>query len=196
MSTAPARNIVAGRPRGFVPQQALHAAMEVFWLRGYEAATLDDLTAAMGLSRSSFYACFTSKRALLIEALQRYADQIFAALVTIARGEREGKAAVQAILTEIADPKGGVRGCFFVNTVCELGPHDNAVAGLAQAHIGRVTGLVTDLIIAAGAAPEIAAARAGAMLAIAIGATSLRKAGASPSQIETLLRQAEILFPV
>jgi AcrR family transcriptional regulator len=54
-----------GRPRVFDREQALSAAMEVFWDKGYEGASLDDLQAAMGgISPPSFYSAFGSKEAL------------------------------------------------------------------------------------------------------------------------------------
>jgi AcrR family transcriptional regulator len=71
-----ARNSVAqrGRPREFDIDQALNRAMEVFWRKGYEGASLPDLTKAMGINRPSMYAAFGNKEALFRRALDRYAQ--------------------------------------------------------------------------------------------------------------------------
>ncbi|MFC3676097.1 TetR/AcrR family transcriptional regulator [Ferrovibrio xuzhouensis] len=61
-----------GRPRGFDRDAALQAAMQVFWLRGYEGTSLSDLTKAMGINAPSLYAAFTCKEALFEEALELY----------------------------------------------------------------------------------------------------------------------------
>lgn len=63
-----------GRPRTFDADEALDCAMAVFWERGYEGATLTDLTAAMGISRTSMYAAFGNKEDLFARALQRYTE--------------------------------------------------------------------------------------------------------------------------
>jgi AcrR family transcriptional regulator len=63
-----------GRPRGFAEDIALEAAMRVFWEKGYEGATLADLTEAMGINRSSLYASFGDKEAIFRMAMARYAE--------------------------------------------------------------------------------------------------------------------------
>src|SRR5262245_2265465 len=63
-----------GRPTGFSTDQALEAAMRVFWQKGYEGASLTDLTGAMGINRSSMYAAFGDKEALFQKALKRYTE--------------------------------------------------------------------------------------------------------------------------
>ncbi|MCA9684387.1 MAG: TetR/AcrR family transcriptional regulator [Myxococcales bacterium] len=65
-----------GRPRQYEPQQALEAAMAVFWERGYSATSLADLSEAMGMNRPSMYAAFGDKRAIYLQALQRYQQQM------------------------------------------------------------------------------------------------------------------------
>lgn len=62
----------SGRPRSFDEDQALDAAMRVFWRDGYEGASLSSLTAAMGINRPSLYAVFGNKDALFRKVLGRY----------------------------------------------------------------------------------------------------------------------------
>jgi len=61
-----------GRPRSFDRAQALEAAIEVFWAKGYEATSISDLTAAMGINPPSLYAAFGDKERLFLEAVERY----------------------------------------------------------------------------------------------------------------------------
>lgn len=63
-----------GRPRSFDADRALDRALEVFWLHGYEGASLAALTAAMGINKTSMYAAFGNKRELFDKALARYAE--------------------------------------------------------------------------------------------------------------------------
>src|SRR5262245_11052499 len=62
----------SGRTRQFDADEALDRALEVFWARGYEGATLPELTAAMGINRPSLYAAFGNKEELFRKALDRY----------------------------------------------------------------------------------------------------------------------------
>lgn len=61
-----------GRPRSFDRDAALHSAMEVFWTKGFEAASLSELTTAMGIASPSLYAAFGSKEGLFREAVELY----------------------------------------------------------------------------------------------------------------------------
>jgi AcrR family transcriptional regulator len=63
-----------GRPRTFDTDDALEAAMRVFWAQGYEGASLSDLTSAMGISRTSMYAAFGNKEELFGRVLERYTE--------------------------------------------------------------------------------------------------------------------------
>jgi AcrR family transcriptional regulator len=63
-----------GRPRAFDADQALECAMRVFWEKGYEGASLNDLTEAMGITRTSLYRAFGNKEQLFARALQRYTE--------------------------------------------------------------------------------------------------------------------------
>jgi AcrR family transcriptional regulator len=65
-----------GRPRGFDAEKALNAAMQVFWKKGYEGASLSDLTRAMRIERPSLYASFGNKEALFRKVLDRYSSTV------------------------------------------------------------------------------------------------------------------------
>jgi AcrR family transcriptional regulator len=64
-----------GRPRGFNENTALAKATQVFWLKGYDGVTIDDLVAEMGVGRPSLYSIFGSKRKIFMRVLQTYADR-------------------------------------------------------------------------------------------------------------------------
>ena len=64
--------VAKGRPREFCTDQALAAALRVFWSKGYEGASMTDLTQAMGITRPSLYAAFGNKEALFRKALDLY----------------------------------------------------------------------------------------------------------------------------
>src|SRR5258708_23364546 len=63
---------IRGRPREFDLDEALDRALQVFWEKGYEGASLSDLTDAMGISRPSLYSAFGCKEALFHQVLERY----------------------------------------------------------------------------------------------------------------------------
>ena len=66
-----------GRPAGFDRDEALERAMEMFWERGYEGTTLEDLQAAMGdIGPTSFYHAFGSKEALFRQAVDKYQETV------------------------------------------------------------------------------------------------------------------------
>ena len=120
------------RPKEFNPDDAVEKAMQVFWHKGYEATSMEDLLTAMDLNRGSLYDTFGDKRQLFLKVIDRYCttfvgskfsllDQPGPALPTLRRfihGMIEGA---------LADPQR--RGCLIANTVMELAPHENEIAG-------------------------------------------------------------------
>jgi AcrR family transcriptional regulator len=75
-----------GRPRSFDETGALEKATQVFWSKGYDGVTIDDLVAGMGVGRPSLYAVFGDKRAIFLRVLRAYA-------------ERKGARAAKALLS-------------------------------------------------------------------------------------------------
>jgi AcrR family transcriptional regulator len=91
-----------GRPRSFDKDKALDQAMEVFWRKGYEGASLSDLTKAMGINPPSLYAAFGNKEGLLKAALDRYAEQRKGFLGT-AFDEPTARKVAECLLRGVAD---------------------------------------------------------------------------------------------
>lgn len=114
------------RPREFDEAAALDAAMQCFWVRGYEATSMRDLAGAMGMTGASVYNAFGDKRALFSQALERYVDQSFADRVR--RFEMlPPREAIGAFFDEIIERSLNDRqrkGCMLVNSALEVAPHD------------------------------------------------------------------------
>jgi AcrR family transcriptional regulator len=90
-----------GRPRSFDRGAALGSAMLVFWKHGYEATSITDLTAAMGISAPSLYAAYGNKKRLFLEAVQLYAGDPAALGRSLAEAP-SAAAAVRSFLTAAA----------------------------------------------------------------------------------------------
>ena len=106
-----------GRPREFDPDLALGQALEVFWHKGYEGASLSDLTEAMGITRPSLYAAFGNKEELFRKALDRYEGRNLHFVAT-ALQQRPARAMVAALLYGFADAQSGAdtpAGCLGIN---------------------------------------------------------------------------------
>ncbi|MFJ9713881.1 TetR/AcrR family transcriptional regulator [Streptomyces sp. NPDC101234] len=91
-----------GRPRGFDADAALDRAVEVFWRQGYEGASLNDLTDAMGINRTSMYAAYGNKEELFRRAVARYAEADMA-YARDALTRPTGYAVIEAFLRANAD---------------------------------------------------------------------------------------------
>ncbi|MFM9850716.1 MAG: TetR/AcrR family transcriptional regulator [Hyphomicrobiaceae bacterium] len=91
-----------GRPREFDADEVLDRALDVFWRKGYEGASLSELTEAMGINRPSLYAAFGNKEELFRKALDRYADGP-AAYSREALKEPTARAVVERLLRGAAD---------------------------------------------------------------------------------------------
>ncbi|GAA1619114.1 TetR/AcrR family transcriptional regulator [Actinoplanes couchii] len=118
------------RVKEFDPDQALGAAMRLFWQRGYEATSMADLVDATGVARASLYATFGSKHDLYVRALDRYVGERDPLLVERLAGPGPVLPAIKAVLDDFAadTESAGELGCFVVNAAVERMPADLAVA--------------------------------------------------------------------
>jgi len=118
-----------GRPRAFDADRALDRALEVFWRKGYEGASLSDLTRAMRINRPSLYAAFGDKQGLFRKALDRYAEGP-ASYTRDALNEATARAAVERLLYGTADAMSDVRnprGCLLVQGALACGDEASTV---------------------------------------------------------------------
>jgi AcrR family transcriptional regulator len=122
--------VPGGRPRGFDVDDALDLAVEAFWRHGYEGASLQVLTGAMGINKTSVYAVFGSKEELFRRAVARYAetDMVYARR---ALDEPAARDVVSALLRDNADAltqPGRPPGCLSIQGGVSCGPGNTAVS--------------------------------------------------------------------
>lgn len=120
-----------GRPLEFDPDTALSAAMETFCRQGYEATSVQDLLAAMGLSKSSLYQSFGDKQALYTACLERYCGQFMDGFKQALAESGSAFAAIERVLMAVAEEAAepDPRGCLLHNSINEFGRRDDALAG-------------------------------------------------------------------
>jgi TetR/AcrR family transcriptional regulator, transcriptional repressor for nem operon len=107
------------RPRSFDPDEALDLARDVFWQKGFQGTSLDDITAATGLAKPSLYAAFGDKNALFLKVLERHHARIVAHAERIINDGPSARDAVHRWLTGFVPLCSGVkgkRGCLSINT--------------------------------------------------------------------------------
>lgn len=111
----------AGRPRSFDVDAALQAAIHVFWEKGYDGASMKDLTQAMGINSPSLYAVFGDKKGLYIQAIERYMTDDSCAPLVAFESEDDIEKAIQAFmeaaLNYATEHPSGKLGCFMANCV-------------------------------------------------------------------------------
>lgn len=120
------------RPKEFNPDDAIEKAMQVFWHKGYEATSMEDLLTAMNLNRGSLYDTFGDKRQLFLKVIDRYCTTFASSKYSLLDQPGPALPALRRFINDmieggLADPQR--RGCLVSNTVMELSPHENEIAG-------------------------------------------------------------------
>jgi TetR/AcrR family transcriptional repressor of nem operon len=147
-----------GRPREFDEDTALDRVVDVLWTKGYEATSLDDLCEATGLSRSSLYATFGSKRDLLLRSVDRYVERRTPNIAAMLARPLPVRDAFAALLGEFIDQivsGSGRRGCFLGNCAAELPRGDRAAMAQVRQGLGRTEGIFRDALARAQARNEL-----------------------------------------
>lgn len=120
------------RPKEFNPDDALEKAMHVFWHKGYEATSMEDLLTAMNINRGSLYDTFGDKRELFLKAMDRYCTGGgIGSRLSILNQPGPALSLIRQFIGHLlefglSDPLR--RGCLITNTVMELAPHEKDIA--------------------------------------------------------------------
>lgn len=111
------------RHKEFDQEAALQKAMEVFWERGFEATSMQDLVEHMGINRQSLYDTFGDKHSLFLKALDRYHDVETRKLLEFIEKSGSVKKAFRQLFAAVIDgsfTNGQQRGCLMNNSMSEL----------------------------------------------------------------------------
>ncbi len=121
------------RTKEFDEEAVLNKAMNLFWHKGYNGTSAQDLVEGLGISRSSLYDTFGDKRNLFIKALNQYKKQMSGGLIEMIDQSTDMEQTIKKIFqlatTESLQDKLS-KGCFMVNSSVELAPHDKEIAGM------------------------------------------------------------------
>lgn len=130
----------AGRPRSFEDEQVLERALEVFWRNGYRMTTTRMLEKELGLSQSSIYNAFGSKRGLLLAALTTYENRITTGLVDPLEQADDGLVGIDDFFDDLAQwvTHGGKRGCMIINLMAEDAGESDEITERTRAYRERV----------------------------------------------------------
>ncbi|MBJ7997763.1 TetR/AcrR family transcriptional regulator [Bacillus mycoides] len=137
------------RLREFDKEKALDAAMQLFWEKGYAATSLSDLTAKMEIQRPSLYAAFGDKEGLFEAALRRYTNLHAASIRTKLQKEQSVKEAIRIFFENMVEEeykKESNKGCFCINTMVEIAPHNEKFEVLTREHQMYLSVIFQELI--------------------------------------------------
>lgn len=145
-----------GRPRLFDEAEALDQATQVFWAKGYDGATIDDLVAGTGVSRPSLYATFGDKETLFMRCLEHYTRRAIlstAQSLSAAPTVQEAIGSFLRMTVEGATCRSYPSGCLMACVVPSV--EDHKVQDFAACAAAQVTQVIERRLEAAVAAGEL-----------------------------------------
>ncbi|EYT80946.1 MULTISPECIES: TetR/AcrR family transcriptional regulator [unclassified Streptomyces] len=190
------------RTKEFDPDAALQSALELFWRRGYEATSMADLVAHLGIGRASLYATFGSKHELYLKAFDRYCENSDAVLLRELSRPGPALPAVRAVIRRFAAEATSEQrecGCFVTNTAAELAPHDPEAARRVEQRWDYLETLLGSALTRARAQGELDAERdpralARMLLVLMQGMRVVGKATRDPARVRDATEQALALL--
>jgi len=121
------------RTKDFDEQEVLNKAVRLFWHKGYNGTSMQDLVDGLGISRSSLYDTYGDKHALFIKALESYQGMASAKMCNIVSNTESAKEAIKKLFELTINELLGDqqhKGCFMVNAEVEVAPHDKDVSDM------------------------------------------------------------------
>lgn len=193
-----------GRLKEFDQDKAIDGAVDCFWTRGYEATSVRDLAAHMGIGGASLYNAYGGKRALFVAALERYANR--SSRERIARLEAAGqpRQAIEAFLAEIVDRSlkdRARKGCLLVNSALDVAPHDAEIGKVVAGYLEEIRAFFQRNIEAARRAGQVprdidAAGVSAHLLGILLGIRVLARTRPDRALLDSVVRPALDLLAV
>lgn len=187
------------RPREFDIDEALERAMNVFWAKGYEGTSLQDLLDAMQIAKGSLYKAFQDKRSIYLAALDRYDSSEMQACIDGLRDRSAGDGTAR-LRRFLEDARAAVvrrhdrRGCFLCNAAVDQALSDQETQGKITAMIKRLERAVgVALQDCAAAAAWSAKRQAGAALLLTntyVGLRVLARSGYPPKDLAAVIQAA------
>ncbi len=183
-----------GRPREFNSEQALDAAMHLFWRKGYEATSMHDLLDTMQLSKSSLYQTFGNKHQLFQYCLENYRELITCMFEKGLNEAKSGKKFIEQtfmMLLENTEPADKRIGCLITNTAAEFSQRDPDIAALTKKGMESFTQVFLQAVKKAQQDGEISPSRdpmklAYYLMANVTGINMMIKAGASQETLQNI----------
>jgi len=167
------------RRKSFEPEIALQKAQSLFWEMGYAATSISALEKRMGINRFSIYETFGGKKALFLQCLETYSQDMKAGNLALLR-DPGGLDGIGKFLTRMVEgsPAARRRGCFMMNSLVEISGRDADVSRIADTHFRLVERSLRRAVDEARSRGEVASGVATAetartLLALAHGALSL-----------------------
>ncbi len=190
------------RPRAFNEAVALDAAIDCFWRRGYEATSVRDLTERMGIGGPSLYNAFGDKRALFVQALERYMDRATRERIRRLETSLPPKQAIRQFFREIVERAVNDRdrrGCFLINSALEVAPHDAELGAEIAERLGEIEAFLRRSVQAAqadGSVPKSRNSRqiARLLLGVLLGIRVLARSKPDRALLEGVVRPALALL--
>jgi AcrR family transcriptional regulator len=194
-------NSMSGKPQ-FDDGAVISAAMEVFWRHGYAASSIDELTTAMGLSRSSMYKRFRDKDGLFQEVLSTYAQRVLNRMKAVQAGTKRQQ--LEALFHEFLPRDGRTArpaGCMLARSCTEmpdLPPASQAVA--RQGLMGQraiLSGILREAVVSGELAPASdIEGLSWHFLGVLHATMNLPQAGATSGELRRVVELAMLAWPL
>lgn len=186
------------RLKAFDEDRALDAAIDCFWLRGYEATSVRDLANAMGIGGASFYNAYGDKRALFSRSLERYAERSMRDRIARMEANHQPRQAIAAFIAEIIDRSlkdPDRKGCLLVNSALDVAPHDAEIGKVVGGYLDELRAFFHRNLEAARKAGQVprridAEEVSGHLLGVLLGIRVLARTGARRKLLEAAARPA------
>ena len=186
------------RLREFDEQQAIDAAVDCFWARGYEATSVRDLADQMGIGGASLYNAYGDKRALFAKSLERYASRSMRDRIARMEERHRPRQAVRAFLAEIIDRSvrdPDRKGCLLVNSALDVAPHDAEIGKAVGDYLGEIRAFFRRNIEAAHKVGQVpkridAESVSAHLLGVVLGIRVLARTGAKRKLLEGVAQPA------